>query len=158
MIRIWTYVICSNLADARFLKPTRPKRNIMLVFSRTAPPSTSFPLAGTKEWIEVVVHQTVKQRTNPWVAAFEEYYRTNPPERHLTSDEDEYLFDDDDEDEAMQTADELPHSKGPLSSLGQSKGASPDRDTQSPLQRRMAELEAQKQADKAEMATLRRQH
>ena len=60
-------------------------------------------------------------------------------------------LDADAEDEDMQTADELPHSKGPPSTLGQSKGA----DTQSPLQRRMAELEAQKQADKAEMAILR---
>jgi len=60
-------------------------------------------------------------------------------------------LDADAEDEDMQTADELPHSKGPPSTLGRSKGA----DTQSPLQRRIAELEAQKQADKAEMAILR---
>jgi hypothetical protein len=58
----------------------------------------------------------------------------------------------------MQTADELPHSKGPPSSLGRSKGAPLNRDgyqSPSPLQRRLAELEAQKLADKAEMATLR---
>ena len=66
------------------------------------------------------------------------------------------VFDDleaDADDEAMQTADELPPS-----SLGQSKGAplkSDELQSPSPLQRRLAELEAQKQADKAEMATLR---
>ena len=62
------------------------------------------------------------------------------------------------DDEAMQTADELPHSKGPPSSLGQSEGAPPksdDHQSLSPLQRRMAELEAQKQADKVEMAAMR---
>jgi hypothetical protein len=58
------------------------------------------------------------------------------------------------DDEAMQTADELPQCKGQPGSLGQSKGA-PEHQSPSPLQRRMAELEAQKQADKIEMAALR---
>jgi len=62
------------------------------------------------------------------------------------------------DDEAMQTADELPHSKSQPSSLGQSKGAPPksdDHQSLSPLQLRLAELEAQKQTDKAEMAAMR---
>jgi hypothetical protein len=62
-----------RIRPTRFLKPTKPNRNIiMLVFAMTAPPANSFPLGGTKEWIEVVAHQSAKHRLNPWKTAFAE--------------------------------------------------------------------------------------